>query len=298
MKAVVTGGTGFVGAHVVKLLAERGNDVKVVYRNPDRLAALTGIDFSRAKADVLDFKALRRAVKGAEVLFHTAGYVGSSPAERVWRINAQAPVVAVEAAAAEGLKRVVVTSTISAVGTPDNGKPADETTEYPENWMGLAYPDSKHEGEVAALEAGERYILGGQNMTWPELIDCVASLADVHFPVLVLPPEIAAVARVREALGIPGPISAEATNLMGKDWRFTSEKAKREFGYRPRPIEETLMETIVWYGELIDAGVFDDATGSPLATIASGMQTARRVGLLQPVRVAQRVIGRRVVAGV
>src|SRR5918998_3748374 len=156
MKVCVTGATGFVGAHVARVLAERGDEVRIAYRNPDKLDALKGVDFKRTKADVLDFKALRRAVKGSDVLFHTAGYVGSSPAERVWQLNARAPVNAVEAAAAEGLKRVVVTSTISAIG-PANGRPADERTEYPEDWMRLAYPDSKHEGEIGALEAGERH---------------------------------------------------------------------------------------------------------------------------------------------
>ena len=103
MKAVVTGATGFLGGHVTKLLSERGDDVRVTYRNPDRLKHLQGVKVRRAKADVLDFKAMRRAMKGADVLFHTVGYVGSNPAELVWRMNAHAPVVAVEAAGAEGL---------------------------------------------------------------------------------------------------------------------------------------------------------------------------------------------------
>src|SRR5919112_3624111 len=113
MRVCVTGATGFVGAHVARALAERGDEVRIAYRNPDKLDALKGVDFRRTKADVLDFKALRRAVKGSEVLFHTAGYVGSSPAERVWALNARSPRVAVEAAAAEGVQRVVITSTIS-----------------------------------------------------------------------------------------------------------------------------------------------------------------------------------------
>src|SRR5919107_3657330 len=108
MKAVVTGATGFLGGHVTKLLAERGDDVKVTYRNPERLKHLKGIEFRRAKADVLDFKAMRRAMKGAEVLFHTVGYVGSNPAELVWRMNAHGPLLAVAGAAREGLKRVVL----------------------------------------------------------------------------------------------------------------------------------------------------------------------------------------------
>ena len=50
----------------------------------------------------------------ALVVFHTAGYVNSRPPERVWRINALAPRVVVEAAAAEGVRRVVITSTVAA----------------------------------------------------------------------------------------------------------------------------------------------------------------------------------------
>jgi dihydroflavonol-4-reductase len=368
MKVCVTGATGFVGAHVARLLAERGDEVRVAYRNPDRLDALKGVEFRRAKTDVLDFASMRRAVRGAEVLFHVAGYVGSSPAERVWRLNAHSPVVAVEAAVAEGVRRVVVTSTISAVGPPSDGRLADESTEYPEDWLGLAYPDSKHEGELAALEAGERhgievvvvnpgyvlgvpvnpsqpgetstrtignylrgrlpgvmassmnfvdvedvakghllaadrgtpgerYILGGENLTWPQLIQRIADVSGVHFPVLVLPSEIAWVGRVREAIGLPGPVSAEAYDLMGKEWRFSSRKAERSLGYRAGPIDESLLATVEWYLELIDAGAFGDSHRSGLSQFAGGMRLLDRLGLLSPIRIGQRMVGRRVFVG-
>ena len=97
MKACVTGATGFVGAHVVRALAERGDDVRVVYRDPTRLKALAGIRFRRAKSDVLDYRSMRRALRGMDVLFHVAGNVASSPVQRVWELNAEGPVVAVEA---------------------------------------------------------------------------------------------------------------------------------------------------------------------------------------------------------
>jgi dihydroflavonol-4-reductase len=367
VKALVTGATGFVGAHVVRALTERGDDVRVSYRNPERLDALKGLRYQRAKSDVLDYRAMRRALKGVDVLFHVAGFVASSPVEQVWQLNAQGPVVAVEAAAAEGVRRVVLTSTISAIGVAD-GSPADETTAYPEDWLGLVYPDSKHAGENAAREAaerhgvelvvvnpayvlgvpvnrsqpgetstrtignylrgrlpgvldapmnfvdvedvaighllaaergrpGERYILGAQNLSWPELIDRVAELSDVHYPIAVLPTGIGRVARVREALGLPGPVSAEATNLMGRDWRFSSAKARKELGYDPRPLDHTLQATIDWYLELIESGAFADSRGSNLSRMADSMRLASRLGLLMPVRVGQRVLGRRIVAG-
>src|SRR3954465_6960175 len=95
--ACVTGATGFVGGHVARLLSERGDEVRVTYRDSARLSRLGGVDVEPVKADVLDRGAMRRAVRGCEVVFHTAGYVNSRPAERVWRINALSPRVVVEA---------------------------------------------------------------------------------------------------------------------------------------------------------------------------------------------------------
>jgi dihydroflavonol-4-reductase len=277
--------------------------------------------------------------------------------------------MAVEAAAAEGCRRVVLTSSISAIGPPSNGHPANEQTRYPNEWMGLTYPDSKHEGERVALEAaarhgvelvivnpgyvlgapldrshpaetsarivgnylrgrlpavisapmnfvdagdvaaghllaaqrgapGERYILGGRNTTWPTLIDRVARLSDVHHPVVVLPREIARVARATEALGLPGLVAAEGFELMAQEWRFSSAKAKRELGYTTRPLDETLRATIDWYTELIARGAFDAARRSPLSTFAAGNRVIERAGLLTPVKLAQRLAGRRVITGV
>jgi dihydroflavonol-4-reductase len=369
MRTCVTGATGFLGAHLVRLLRERGDEVAVTYRERSRLRELEGFGIRRAKADIRDYRALRRAFEGAEVVFHTAGYVGSRPTDLAWRINAEAPLVVVEAAAAAGARRVVVTSSISAVGLPGNGRPADEGTKYPQDWLGLTYPDSKHEGERVALQAaerhdvevvvvnpgyvlgvpldrhtpreisartvgnylrgrlpavidapmnfvdvedvaaghllaadrgqaGERYILGGQNMTWPVLIDRVAALSEIHHPVVVLPREIARLARVRDALGLPGPLAAEAYGLMAQEWRFSSAKAKRELGYRSRPLNETLRATIAWYTDLIQAGAFDDARRSSLSMLAAGTQTLSQLGVLAPFKLGQRLVGRRVIAGV
>src|SRR5579884_1913871 len=123
MKVCVTGATGFVGAHVVRALCERGDEVRVTYRDGRRLEALNGLRTRRVRTDAFDHRGLRRAFAGAEVVFHTVGYVGSRPADWAWRVNAEGPLLAVEAAAAAGCRRVVLTSTISAVGLASDDAP-------------------------------------------------------------------------------------------------------------------------------------------------------------------------------
>jgi len=369
MTVCVTGATGFLGAHIVRLLCERGDEVRATSRDPRRLGALADLGARRARADIHDYRALRRAFTGAEVVCHAAGYVGSRPVDRAWHVNAEGPLVAVEAAAAAGCRRVVLTSSISAIGLPYDGRPADERTTYPREWMGLTYPDSKHEGERVALDAaarhgielvvvnpgyllgapldrsrhnetsarivgnylrgrlpgviaapmnfadvedvaaghllaaergraGERYILGGRNTTWPALIDRVAQLSGVHHPVVVLPREVARLARIRDALAVPGPLAAEGYELMSQDWRFSSAKAKRELGYSARPLDRTLQGTIDWYSDLIEHRAFENAHRSSLSTLAAATRTLSRLGLLGPLKLGQRIAGRRVLAGI
>src|SRR4051794_15372893 len=368
LTACVTGATGFVGGHVARLLSERGDEVRVTYRDSARLSRLGGVDVEPVKADVLDRGAMRRAVRGCEVVFHTAGYVNSRPAERVWRINALSPRVVVEAAAAEGVERVVLTSTVAAIGTALGDEAADEAHVYRAGGPGMVYADSKHEGEQEAMAAGarlgvdvvvvnpsyvlgvpvdrtqpgetstrtvanfllgrlpaivdgatnivdvgdvaeghvlaakrgrpgERYILGGYNVTWVDLIDRIARIAGIRQPLLVLPRDVATLARLQDELGVRGPIAPEALLLMAQNWRYSSRKAKKELGYKTRPLEKTLAETIDWSRELIDAGAFRGRRISPLSIGAAGMRGAERLGLAAVLKRAERYAGRRLVAG-
>ena len=105
MRVSVTGATGFVGAHVVRLLCERGDAVQVTYRNPGRLRALAGLEVRHMRADVRDYRALRRAFEGAEVVFHTVGYVGSRPTDWCGSSRCAAPGPSIFPAPATGSTR-------------------------------------------------------------------------------------------------------------------------------------------------------------------------------------------------
>jgi dihydroflavonol-4-reductase len=142
---------------VVRHLLGQGHEVRVTYRAESRLERLGGLDVHAVKADVLDPRAMRRAVKGCDILFHAAGYVAASPAEQVWQVNALSPRLAVEAAAATGVPRVVLTSSVAAVGPAgEDGKPVREDQPYLASRLRLTYGDAKHEGEVEAVAAAGR----------------------------------------------------------------------------------------------------------------------------------------------
>ena len=156
MTVCVTGSTGFIGAHVAKIAAEAYGPPRITYRDEQRLGRLGGLEVEPVKADVLDRGALRRAFRGCEMVFHAAGLVGSRPPERVWQVNALAPRIAVEAAAAEEVRRVVVTSSVAGIGPAPADRPGTEEDVYSGWGLGLTYPDAKHEGESEALAAGAR----------------------------------------------------------------------------------------------------------------------------------------------
>jgi hypothetical protein len=104
------------------------------------------------------------------------------------------------------------------------------------------------------------------------------------------------VARAAEAAGLPSPISAEGLVLMAQNWRYSSAKARRELGYRARSLDRTLTDTIAWYRDLIAGGALRGGRPSALSLAAAGMRVADRTGALEALRLAERYVGRKLVA--
>jgi hypothetical protein len=86
-------------------------------------------------------------------------------------------------------------------------------------------------------------------------------------------------------------ISAEAMVLMEQNWCYSSAKAKRELGYKPRSHDATVRETVDWYLELIDDGIIDGGAPSPLSLGAAGLRLAERTGALGLADAAARRLG-------
>lgn len=155
-------------------------------------------------------------------------------------------------------------------------------------------------GQVLAAERGRpghRYVLGGHNLSWVQLLERVALLSGVRNPLMVLPRQTADLFEAVELLRVPLPMRAEAVRLMSLDWQGSSEKARAELGYRPRPLDETLSSTIDWHRDLIEQGHFARRDGtSPRSLLASGLRTFQGAPLMALLRPVERVSGVRLMA--
>jgi len=153
MKVLVTGATGKVGHAVATALLERGDDVRVLLRDPRADGVPDGVE--PAKGDVTDPASVRRAAEGCELVFNAMGLPEQWLTEEAAfeRINALGSETVVRAAADAGARRVVHTSTID-VFHAEPGERLDETrlARYPK---GTAYERSKQRAEELVLEAAE-----------------------------------------------------------------------------------------------------------------------------------------------
>jgi nucleoside-diphosphate-sugar epimerase len=153
MRALVTGGGGFLGRALVKALRDRGDDVATFARGdyPD-LAAL-GAEPHRG--DLVDAAAIARAVEGCDVVFHVAAKVGAAGS---WDAFHTANVVGtrnvIAACREHGVSRLVYTSTPSVVFGHHDLEGVDESAPYAEHFD-AHYPRSKAEAEREVLAASD-----------------------------------------------------------------------------------------------------------------------------------------------
>lgn len=134
---LVTGGTGFVGRHLVRLLAEeRGSRLRVLARAPgatiEDLPAAARVLAEIARGDLRDPASLAAACAGVGTVFHAAALIpsqaGAKPTPEDYRqVNVDATLALAAAAAGAGARRFVFVSSTAAMGAPEQAK-VDETS--------------------------------------------------------------------------------------------------------------------------------------------------------------------------
>lgn len=147
--ALVTGGTGFTGVHLVRALLERDDRVRVLARSQERARETLPEGVEVVVGDIADPDAVERAVRGTDVAFHLAAAFREAgiPPSRYREVHVDGTRLLLEAARTHGLRRVVHCSTIGVHGHISN-PPADESTPHR---PGDIYQETKSEGERLAL---------------------------------------------------------------------------------------------------------------------------------------------------
>jgi dihydroflavonol-4-reductase len=269
--------------------------------------------------DIRDAGALAVAASGCDIVFHTAAVVSFRREDRDEQlsVNVGGAKAVVDACLKAGVRRLVHTSSIAALGWRADGGLVDESVPF--NWpASLAYRYSKHLGEMEVLSAaargldavvvnpsvivgpgdryvhggqyvrdasrgnlvaypiggvnlvavsdvvdghlaaaargraGERYILGGVNLTHREAFSLAAAVVGARGPRFPVPrPAVLAIAAAAEFLGAltrTRPIvTRDLVAGVGRYQWYSIAKARAELGYNPRSLVNSLRDAYIWY---------------------------------------------------
>jgi dihydroflavonol-4-reductase len=319
--ALVTGGNGFVGCHVVRALVARGDRVRVLAREGADLTVLKEVDCEMVRGDLRDRDSVQRAVSGCSEIYHVAAdyRLWVLDEEPMYQTNITGTRNILEAAGKAGVNRIVHTSTVGALGVPKAGVGREDTPVTLDDMPG-PYKRSKFLSERDALAAasdglpvvvvnpstpvgpldhkptptgrvivdflnhrmpayldtglnlvgvedcarghllaaergriGEKYILGGENLTLKEMLDRLATLSGLRAPRFKVPYRLAYAFALggefvaRNFTKTPPRASLTEVRMASKKMFFDSSKARAELGFDPRPIDEALRAAIDYY---------------------------------------------------
>lgn len=244
MRALVTGGGGFLGGWIVKLLLERGDAVRVLGRSQYPWLVARGVEC--VQADLADRDPVVQACEGMDVVFHAgalAGFWGDDAP--YFRANVLGTRHVLEGCRRHGVPKLVYTSSPSVAIPPEGCAGVDESVGYPDRYES-PYPRSKAQAERELLAAdGEggvhtvalrpHLIWGpGDNHILPRLLQrarsgALAIVGDGENTVDVIYVENAARAHLQaEALlGAGSPLCGRAYFLAQEEpvklWRFIDQ---------------------------------------------------------------------------
>ena len=321
MASLVTGGTGFIGANVVRALLRAGDEVRVLARPDSNLSNLRGLRVDVVRGDLCDLPSLRAATRACARVFHVGALYSFwvRDPDLVYEVNVEGTRNVLDAAAEAGAKRIVVTSSVAALAVPGKGEVVtEETAASPSRIVG-AYKRSKYLAEQVALEAagrglpvvvvnpsfpvgpwdvkptptgqvivdflnrrmpayietgmnvvavedvaeghllaaergriGERYILGGENVTMRQLLGILADVTGLpaprirvpYRPILALSYANALACRVTRTAPRMTP---DTIRMSHHAMYYDPSKARRELGLPATPIDEALRRAVEWF---------------------------------------------------
>ena len=321
-RVLVTGASGFVGSAVARIARERGFDVRVVIRKTSSRQNLEGLDAEVVIGDMRDEASMRAAMKGVRYLLHVAAdyRIWARDPSEIERANLEGTEATMRAALAEGVERIVYTSSVATLKVSPAGDIVDETKPaqahqtigaykrskvlaeravermvannglpavivnpstpigprdvkptptgriiveaasgkipaFVDTGLNLVHVDDVANGHFLALERGvigERYILGGENLSLQQMLADIAGLAGRKPPTIKLPrgplyPLALGAELYAKFSGKEPFVTVDGLRMSKNKMYFTSAKAERELGYRARPYGEGLSHALDWF---------------------------------------------------
>jgi len=159
MQVLVTGGGGFVGSHLVRALLAKGHQVRVLARSPKSVEILRDQRFETIIGDLKDLESLKAAVRDCRRVFHCAAdyRLWSRNYRELYENNVDGTENLLKACKEQGVKDVVYTSSVAAIGIPKSGRPGEETTPVTLGDMIGHYKRSKFLAQQVALDFAKDY---------------------------------------------------------------------------------------------------------------------------------------------
>ncbi len=123
MKVLITGSSGFIGAAVTRAVVAKGDEVRVLVRPTSNRSNLDGLPVETVEGDLQDFKSLKKALTGCQGVYHVAAHYAlwAQDPTTFYKVNVEGTKHLFHAAEEAGVERIVYTSTIGAIGLPDDG---------------------------------------------------------------------------------------------------------------------------------------------------------------------------------
>jgi dihydroflavonol-4-reductase len=316
---LVTGASGFIGSSVCRHLARQGFQVRALHRASSNVAALDGLSVEHREGDLFDLESLTRAADGARWVFHVAAvaeYWRQRP-EDVIRGAVEGTRNVVQACVQAGVERLILTSSLAALGVPEHGELLTESNVFNLPVKRSPYGYAKRQAEVEALQAageslqvvivnpsivlgagdvhqisgslviqaargrtflytrggtnivhvddvaaghlaaaargrsGERYLLGGENLTYLQLFTLLAEVVGGRAPWLLLSdwaiePTASLVDLARRVA--PLPLEGNQLRLSRQRLFCNTSKAREELGLtQTRSARQAIVEAFAWY---------------------------------------------------
>jgi len=150
---LVTGGTGFIGAYIIKELVEKGYSVRAIRRSNKLPFYIPKEIFDKVEwveADVLDIPAIENAMNGIDAIIHVAGVVSFLKKERthMYKVNVEGTANMVNLALEKNIRRFVHISSVSALGRTVGGSHVNEEKKWEDNKVNTHYGRSKYKAEL------------------------------------------------------------------------------------------------------------------------------------------------------